>query len=262
MDPVEGQAGVRVARRHLHPQQPVQLPAGLLEQRGLQAVRGRGGVGAQQVDGGQQLPGRQRTRGHVLAVVAGVVPAAGDVEPAALGPAGVQALGVRAGPGRHGGVAGVRRDSEVAGGSAVTRRPGLVDRAAGALEVEEAEGVGGQTGVEPAVDRERVAGRVAGDDRVAPGRAAARRNPARGRPARGRLGPRRPGPTAPGVGGPAVLVDHDEVDRLGGRRDQGGLLGSGRQVAQLVDPDRRAAARDQDSTAVRMRSATRSGSSR
>ena len=58
--------------------------------------------------------------------------------------------------------------------------------------------------------------------------------------ARGRLGTRRPRSATPGVGGLAVLGDHGELDRFRRPADQGGRLGPEWQVAQLVDPDRRA----------------------
>ena len=53
--PVEGQAGVRVTWWHLHPEQPVQLPAGLIQQGRLES--GGCPVPADQLNRGEQLPG-------------------------------------------------------------------------------------------------------------------------------------------------------------------------------------------------------------
>ena len=76
-------------------------------------------------------------------MVAGVVPAAGDVEPVRLGPAGVEPLGLWPSPRGNGGVPGVGRDTEVARRPAVPRRPRVVDRASGALQVKEPKSVAG-----------------------------------------------------------------------------------------------------------------------
>ena len=65
---------------------------------------------------------RQRAAGHVLAVIAGVIPATGHVEAPRTRPARIQPLGILAGPRRHRGVAQVPRRT------AIARRPHLVDR--------------------------------------------------------------------------------------------------------------------------------------
>ena len=150
--PVEGQPGVLLAGRHLHPQQPLDLPPRLLPQRGGQRA-GRRPLGR-----GQQQGGGQAAVDHVLAVVAGVVPAAGDVQRPVQPPAGVEPGRVRPGPAAHGGIAAVGRHARVPGRPAVPGRGRLADRHAGPLQVEEPQRVRGQPGVEVGGDPERVAG--------------------------------------------------------------------------------------------------------
>ena len=159
---VEGQAGVRVTRWHLHPEQPVELPAGLLDQGRLETGGRR--MPADQLNRGEQLPDRQRTGGDVLAVVPGVVPAARDVEQSVLGPARVERPGVGSLPRGHGRVPGVRGDAGMAGRSAVARGPDLLDGATRPLQIEEPQRVPSQPHVQPTVDHEPVTGRLTGPD--------------------------------------------------------------------------------------------------
>ncbi len=116
----------------------------------------------------EELPDRDATARDVLAVVPGVVPAAGRVEAAFAVPTGVETLGVRPVPGRHGDVAGVGRPADVAGRSGVARRKSLGDLDPGAHHGEEALRVLGQLPVEPVTHAEGVAALPRGlDDEAA-----------------------------------------------------------------------------------------------
>jgi hypothetical protein len=234
VDPVEGKSGVHLPRGDLHPQQPVELPAALLEQPRLHPRVSA--TPPQQLDGGEQLPDRHRAARHVLAVIARVVPAAGDVEASGARPSGIQALGIGAGPGARLQVA------EVASGSPVTRGASLVDRDSGALQVEEGKRVAHEGAVQPVGDREPMAARAAGlDDEAMARRSQAREvQHVRGQPRRG-LRLHRPRSRLPSGGDGAVGCAHDELRRLAGIRRPHRSLRSGREVAELVDPYRRPA---------------------
>ena len=99
---VERHAGVRAAGRHLHPQQPVELPAALLEQQRL----GRAHQAVRVAATAQQLEVASSCHTGIAPLVTYLPwsPASyqppGDVEAARARPAGIQPLGVRAGPGR------------------------------------------------------------------------------------------------------------------------------------------------------------------
>ncbi len=150
---MKGESREREARRHLHAQEPVELPATFLREQRLGPLPPLrlGAASAQQIQGGQQLPDCERAAGHVLAVVAGVVPAPGHVEATRTRPARIHPFGVLAGPRRH------RSIARVAGRTAVARCPHLVDRRPTALEVEERQRVTRQWPVQLRRYRERVA---------------------------------------------------------------------------------------------------------
>ncbi len=244
VDLVEGHARQRLAGRDLHPQQEVDLPAGLVQdvrhgvaalghaQRRVTQRRVRPGP-LRPLEGVDQLPGGDPAVDHVLALVAGVVPAA----------AHVQAVVADARLARHRGVALVGGHPEVPGRAGVggAGQRG-VDRDAAALLVEERHAVGAQAVVERGRDVERVARLPVHDQREA--RAAAGVGGEvheLGGVARGRVGAVDDG--GPGgdarAGGGAQLP----AERCGGGADDGGALRAVRQVAELVDPDGRAGVR-------------------
>ena len=151
--PMKGETHEREARRHLHTQKPVELPATLLHQQRLgplPPIR-PDAASAQQIQGGQQLPDRQHAAGHVFAVIAGVVPAPGYIEAPRTRPVRIQPLSVLAGPHRHRSIARVTRRT------AIARCPHLVDRSPAALEVEERKHVTRQRPVQLRRHRERMA---------------------------------------------------------------------------------------------------------
>ena len=132
-----------------------------------------------QFDRRQQLPRRHRAAGDVLAVIAGVVPAARHVESARARPARIQPL--RVGP-RH---ASTLASPAMARRTPVSGRAGLVDRHARALQVEERQRV-----AEPAADTDRRRSRT-GDCARRP------RRPRTRRPARAPTRSRARAPPAP-----------------------------------------------------------------
>jgi hypothetical protein len=156
MYPVKRHPGQRIGRRHLHPQHPVQLPPTLLPQRRVQ----RGGVRVergQQIDGAEQLPQRDAAAGHVLAVIASVVPAAGDIEVALAAPSRVEPFSVRARPARHLCVAAVREQPDVPGRAGVAGGHVVRHRHSGPQQCQYPQGVQPQLPVRHIADPERVA---------------------------------------------------------------------------------------------------------
>ena len=165
-----GHAGQRLTRRHLHPEQELDLPAGLVEDVGhTVAVFGNPQravgqpIGLAATPARRPLPGaEQLVRGDsavddVLAVVARVVPATAHVEPVVADPFLA----------RHVGVALVRFDAEV------TCRSGVllpdqraVDLDPTAVDVEELQGVRSQLFVHLGGDVERIARLAVGRQRV------------------------------------------------------------------------------------------------
>ncbi len=135
-------------------------PVGALGDGHGAVAEGRG-VGAGEVPGPfvgvDQLPGRHAAVDDVLAVVAGVVPAAAHVQPVAA----VVAAG-------HVGVALVGGDVQVAGGAGVLAAAGVLggDRDAAALVVEERQRVVGQLLPGGRADVEGVAGLVVHGEHV------------------------------------------------------------------------------------------------
>src|SRR5512132_3606044 len=136
---MERHTGERIAVGYLHAQQPVELPAALLQD-GDNGRRGLLGPG-QDVDGAQQLPDGDAAAGDVLAVVAGVVTATADGEAAIAPPAGVEPFGVRSRPCGNGDVACVRGDAEMPGGVTVAGEDVVGDGLAGSQQPEHPEGI-------------------------------------------------------------------------------------------------------------------------
>ncbi len=238
VDLVVRHSGQRLSVRHLHLQQELQLPAGLVEdvghlvaalgdvERTVAELRGLPGAGVQRaLVGAEQLPGGDAAVDDVLAVISGVVPAAGDVE-------GVVA---HAGLAGHLGVAPVGRRAHVSGGAAVAGAESVADRGAAALRVVVLRGVQTQPLVGGRADVEGAAGLTVGDQRVA---LAALLVPAEvdrvdvlpgGGVDAARL--------APAVGDdPSGVVLQLPGQPGGGVRDERGVLRSRRQVGDLVDP--------------------------
>ena len=111
----------------------------------------------QEVERAQQLPHGDAAAGYVFAVVTCVVPAARYVECACAAPAGVEALRVWSGPGRHRNVATVRQTPDVAGGSRVPWSDTVEDRHPRAHHGEEAQRIHAEHAVEVISDDKRVA---------------------------------------------------------------------------------------------------------
>lgn len=238
MNPVEGHPGQRVAGWHLHPQQPLQLPPALVADRAGEPLGPLRPVG-EQLDRAEELPGGDGSAGHVLPVVAGVIPATRDVEGARTVPPGVEPLPVRPGPSRHGPVAPVRRSADVTGWSAVAGEPVPVNRCTRAEQGEHPEGVGDQRTVELGIDAEGwltcpAASAEACANAVQTGEVQPVHGQTGGRFGSGgpRFGP--PGPDRR----PDRVTNHvrDRLGEVGDRRRPHRMSG---QIAELVDPDRR-----------------------
>ena len=226
-------AGVGLSLRHLHPQQRVQAEARLVEQVGL-AVFALGDahlavaeVAGRRAEAGQHLvlvlqrPDREAAVDQVLAVVAGVVPAAADVQLVAA---------LRLGRAGHALVA------DVAGGAFVGLRAGVrhLDVDAAALQVEERERVVLELLVDVGTDVERRALELADAQLVALAGGGERREVDLLHALARRLVVAVGARLAAGAR-LAGLVDELPVERRRrGRRDRRDL-GQPRQVADLVD---------------------------
>ncbi len=241
VDLVVGHAGQRLPLGHLHLQQEVQFPADLVEdvrhlvaalrdgEGAVAELRGLARAGVQRaLVGAEQLPGGDAAVDDVLAVVAGVVPAAGDVE------------GVVADAGLTGdlGVPLVGRDAHVSGRAAVARAQLVADRGAAALRVVVLRGVGAQPLVGGGADVEGAAGLPVGDQGVALAAlpVAAEVDRVDVLPGGGVHAAR----LAPAVGDDAsAVVLQLPAQRRGRVGDDGGVLRAGGEVADLVDADPR-----------------------
>src|SRR5690606_4172120 len=241
VDLVVRHAGERFAFGHLHLEEELHLPACFVEhvghavagfgqaQGGVGQLVGLGGVGelGALVDA-HDLVHRDTAVDHVFAVVARVVPAAGDVKGGVAG----------AGRARHVGIALVGGHADVAGRASVAGGDGVEDLDAAALRVVERQRVDAQFLVDAFVDVEGVAGFTVDGERVVAS-------------LRG-VGAEVDGvDVEPGAGVRAVRLglaagDHVTVgvgklpgERAGGVGDHGRLLGTVREVADLVDADPR-----------------------
>ena len=114
-------------------------------------------VGSQHVQSAEQLPHGRGAAGDVLAVVACVVPAAGDVEGPGASPARIEPFGIRTIPGSDRGVAAIRRYAGVSGRAGVAGWHLVTERGAGPQQPEESQRVSRQPCVHGVIDSERVA---------------------------------------------------------------------------------------------------------
>jgi hypothetical protein len=134
---VTGHSGERLTRRHLHSQQPIQLPPALLDQRFLGEDGSLPRRPTEQRQNVEHLPHGDAAADGVLAVIAGVIPATGYIQTVCRSPPRIQACGFWSGPCRNRGVSSVRRNAGMASGSAIARGALLIDRAARSKQVEQ-----------------------------------------------------------------------------------------------------------------------------
>ncbi len=194
---------------------------------------------ASALEGRQQLRNGDSAVDRILAVIAGIVPATGNIEAIGAGPVAIERFGGVTSQATDGFVAVVRCDTNMAGGPRIGLAGDIAaDLDAAALRIEPGERVNGETAIEIVGDRKAVARPVAGDQTITVTGNGIGGKIRHMRPdAGGRIKPARPGHS---------LADDDiaGIDKLEGYgaacvRDHRRPLRTVGEIAELVHPDDR-----------------------